>query len=71
MDKYFTIVIRATDEQAARALTPGEKIGQNVITACGLGDALTLNEKFKEMIPVEREDEVIAAEQADLRAFFG
>jgi hypothetical protein len=30
MDKYFTIVIRATDEQAARALTPGEKIGQNV-----------------------------------------
>lgn len=69
MSKYFTIVIRADDERAARALSPGEKIGPNTITSCSLGDALTLNEKLKELIPSEKEDEVSAIEHQDLAAF--
>lgn len=71
MPKFFTIVIRADDEKAARALVPGEKIGPNTITACSLGDALTVNDKLKELIPADREDEVSAIEQQDLAAFMG
>ena len=67
--KYFTIVIQADDEKAARQLVPGEKIGPNTITACSLGDALTLHEKIRELIPQEREDELVALEADDLKAF--
>lgn len=70
MSKYFTIVIRADDEQAARSLVPGEKLGNNTITACSLGDALTLNDKLRELIPEDKQDEVEQAEAEDLRAFF-
>ncbi len=67
--KYFTIVIRADDEHAARQLTPGEKIGPNTITGCSLGDVLSLNDKFKELIPANKEHEVSALEQASLYNF--
>lgn len=69
MQKYFTIVIRADDEKAARSLVPGEKILGNTVTACSLGDALTLNEKFKALIPVGLESKVMAIEEADLAPF--
>lgn len=67
--KYFTIVIRADDEKAARSLVPGEVIRGNTIAACSLGNALTLNDKLKELI--EDKDAVSALEQADLKPFFG
>lgn len=73
MPKYFTIVIRADDDaqdHAARQLVPGEKIGPNTITACSLGDGLTLNEKFKTLIPSEKEDEVAELEAIDLAPHF-
>ncbi len=69
MQKYFTIVIRADDEKAARSLIPGVKVGPNPITACSLGDALTLNDKFKALIPVGLESKVMAIEEADLAPF--
>ena len=68
MHKYFTLVIRADDEKAARSLVPGEIIRGNTITACSLGDALTLNDRFKQL--VEDKDAVSALEQADLKPFF-
>ena len=70
MPKYFTIVIRADDELAARKLTPGEKVGPNTITACSLGDALTLNEKIKALVPESKEEELAELEAVDLAAFF-
>jgi hypothetical protein len=70
MAKYLTIVIRADDEPAARQLVPGEKIGPNSITACSLGDALSLNDKFKELISDEKLDEAEAAESESMAAFF-
>lgn len=71
MTKYFTIVIRADDEKAARSLVPGEIIRGNIITACSLGDALTLNEKIKNLVPAEKEKDLSALEHADLFPFFG
>lgn len=70
MNKYFTIVIRADDEKAARSLVPGEIIRGNTITACSLGDALTLNEKLKQLIPPEKDDAISTLETEDLKAFF-
>ena len=73
MSRYFTIVIRADDEtgaHSARQLTPGERIGGAVITACSLGDAITLNDKFKEMIPAYADDAVSRLEQADIAPHF-
>jgi hypothetical protein len=70
MSKYFTIVIRADDEQAARALVPHEKIGPNTIVACSLGNALTVNDKLKELIPSHLENQVSDIERQDLAAFF-
>lgn len=69
MDKYFTIVIRADDEKAARKMVPGEKLGNNTITACSLGDALMVNEKLKALIPDDKDDEVTAVEMEDMRPF--
>lgn len=69
MHKFFTIVIRADDEKAARSLIPGELIRGNRIVSCGMGDALSLNDKLKELIPAERENAVSALEQSDLAAF--
>ncbi len=70
MPKYFTIVIRAEDEHAARQLVPGEMIGPNRITGVSLGDALTLNECLKTLIPAEKEEAVQELEAKDLAAFF-
>lgn len=69
MNKYFTIVIRADDEKAARSLIPGELIRGNPITACSLGDALTLNDKLKELIPSEKDDAVSELEMETLKPF--
>ena len=69
MRKYFTVVILAEDETTARGLVPGEKIGPNTIVGCALGDALSLNEKLRELIPDEKHAEVSAAEMADLKPF--
>lgn len=69
MSKYFTIVIRAEDEAAARRLVPGGKISGNVITACALGDALSLNDEFKKLIPDSMDDVIADLEAKDLAAF--
>jgi hypothetical protein len=67
MGKYFTIVIRADDEKAARSLVPGESIRGNTITACSMGDAIALSDKFKELIADE--NAVGALEYENLKAF--
>jgi hypothetical protein len=67
--KFFTIVIRADDEKAARSLVPGELVRGNPITACSMGDAITLNDEFKKLIPDDKEEAVAAIEQADLAPF--
>lgn len=70
MAKYYTIVIRAEDDSAARQLVPGEKVGPNPIVGVSLGDALTLNDELKNLIPEDREDDVAELEAKDLAAFF-
>lgn len=69
MNKYFTIVIRADDEKAARQLVPGEKIGPNTIVACSLGHQISVNEKLQALIPDDRDEEASAIEHDDLRPF--
>jgi hypothetical protein len=68
--KYFTVVIRADDEKAARSLVPGELIRGNPITACSMGDAISLNGEFKKLIPDDKEEAMLAVEQSDLAPFF-
>ena len=73
MNRYFTIVLRADTDAgdfAARQLVPGERLGLNAIVGCALGNALTLNDRFKELIPSDKEEEIQRLEQADLAPHF-
>jgi hypothetical protein len=74
MKKYFTIVVRADDDAqdhaARRLLVPGEKIAGCTITGCSLGDALTLSERLKTLIPDDKEEDLSKLEQADLAPHF-
>ncbi len=69
MKKYITIVIEASDEKAARQLSPGEMIGPNRIVSCSLGDLITMGDALKELIPAGKNDEVAALEHASIKPF--
>ncbi len=69
--KYFTIVIRADDEKAARSLVPGELVRGNPIVSCSMGDVISLKNEFEKLIPDDMEDSMLAAQQANLSAFYG
>ena len=69
MTKYFTIVIKADDEKAARQLVPGENIGPNKIVACALGDILSLKEQIETLIPDDKQHELSEMEHKKLLPF--